>query len=202
LRELASFLKEHERKNISDLNTAIRATRFQEAETIGRHSSTITLDHVRDLLAQVARIADSLGARGEANDLRQLGDVLVEEAAASLTEAVTKIRSRLAQAPARRRRQANPAVRTQRQPQRPTVSADEYVHMLECATDIHPLLEEFRDRAFKKVELDKIAHRFAKGPEKYRRKADAIEDIKDRFLQRKRSANEIDFLDRKKVTPW
>jgi hypothetical protein len=35
LQELAAFLEEHERKNVSDLAAAIRASRLQKAESIG-----------------------------------------------------------------------------------------------------------------------------------------------------------------------
>jgi hypothetical protein len=163
----------------------------------------MNLRQLQNLLIRIARLADSVGGRGQAGDLRVLAEVLAEERVSSVTEAVVQIRSRLARSG--RGRQADSPTRRRQQSGRPTISVDEYVRKLECAredADIYPLLEAFRDKAFKKAELDKIAHRYAKGPVKYKRKADAIDDIEGRFFQRRRSANEIDFLERKKVTPW
>jgi len=152
------------------------------------------LNQLRDLLARISRIVDSSGGKRQAGDLRALADVLAEERAPSVEEAINQIRVRLAHPPRKRP-----------QPKRPTLSVDEYVHKLEDAkdeADIYKLLQEFRDKAFKKAELDKIAHRFAKGPARYKSKGEAIVDIEGRFFQRKRTANEIKFLERKKVTPW
>jgi hypothetical protein len=64
------------------------------------------------------------------------------------------------------------------------------------------MLRTFRSKKFKKAMLDQIAHRFAKGPLRYKTKEAAIKDIEQRASQRKRAANELDYLERKKVTPW
>jgi hypothetical protein len=171
---------------------------------INPSSMTTSPRQLRELLLRIARVAESFGAKGQAQavDLRALAEVLGEEPASSVSEAFLQIRSRLAHFG--KRRSSSPARGTKKS-KRSTLPVEEYVRQLESAreeSEIHPLLQAFRDRSFKKDELDKIAHRFAKGPEKYKTKAEAIEDIEERFFERRRSSNEIDFLEKKKVTPW
>ena len=73
---------------------------------------------------------------------------------------------------------------------------------LKGETSLKEFIREFEARAFKKADLDKIAHRFAKGPSKYKSKADAIRDIEQRFRQSARARGELEYLEKKKVTPW
>ena len=208
IQQLAVFLKEHERKNVSDTVASIRTSRLQVEEAIGSPCPTaLGLREMRDLLACIAGIADSLGGKSQAGDFRALAEVLAEEPASSssIATAVVQIRTRLARVPTGRRRQSNSPARRKQQATPSAVSVDEYVRKLEAATevaDISSMFQEFRDRSFRKAKLEQIAHRFAKGPGKYKSKDDAIEDIEGRFHQRRRAANEIDFLERKKVTPW
>ena len=148
-----------------------------------------------ELLARIAEIFERSGAKRQADGVRALRDVLVEEIACSGEATIGVVRARLA---------------AHRQPKkgatsRSTLSIDEYVARLESLqgdASLRELIQEFEAKTFRKADLDRIAHRFAKGAQKYKSKFEAIKEIERRFLQRTRSAKELEYLERKKVTPW
>jgi hypothetical protein len=158
---------------------------------------TMDVNQLRKLLTRIAQIAERSGGKRQAEGLRALADVICEEGTTSAGDAINRIRARLAAPPASKKRP--PKL------QLPSPSIDDYVQQLQAVqgvSDLDDLVQGFRARSFKKAKLDEIAHQFAKGPKSYKNKEEAIRDIERRVSQRKRAANEIEYLERKKVTPW
>jgi|RhiMethySRZTD1v2_1073278.scaffolds.fasta_scaffold07116_16 hypothetical protein len=163
---------------------------------LGNGLDAMKVNKLPDLLARVAEILERSGAKRPAEGVRALGHVLAEEIANSGEEAIAVVRERLA---ARSRPKENG------KSERPRVSIEEYVARLDALqgeASLDVLVQEFLGKGFKKADVDKIAHRYAKGPAKYKSKMEAVKDIERRFLQRARAANELDYLEKKKVTPW
>jgi hypothetical protein len=147
------------------------------------------------LLGRIAEIFERSGAKRQADGIRALKDVLSEEIASSGDAALATVQSRLVAHSQSKKRSAR----------RPKIAVEEYVARLESLSsdaDLKELLREFETGAFKKADLDEIAHLYAKGPSRYKSKAEAIRDIERRFVQRARAANELEYLEKHKVTPW
>lgn len=148
------------------------------------------------LLARIAEIFERSGAKRQADGIRILKDVLGEEIASSGDAALANMQNRLRSLSQAKRKGPG---------RRPSVFVEDYVARLESLTTgaaLDELVRELETAAFKKTDLDSIAHRYAKGPTRYKSKAEAIRDIERRFAQRARAANELEYLEKKKVTPW
>jgi hypothetical protein len=157
----------------------------------------MNLRKLPELLARITEIFERSGAKRHAQGLKALEQVLAEEIAQHGNEAFEAIRRRL-ETTHSRSKSSRPSSRSKR-------SVEEYVARLTSLpgeTGLEELIHEFEAASFKKVDLDRIAHCYAKGPSKYRSKADAIRDIRQRFIQSARARGELEYLDKKKVTPW
>jgi hypothetical protein len=156
----------------------------------------MSLKKLPELLARIAEIFERSGAKHQAAGVRELKDVLAEEIANFGEDAIVVVMDRLELYSRPKKRVPGDRARA---------SIEEYVARLESLAgeaSLRELVGEFQGKSFKKTDLDKIAQRYAKGPSKYRNKAEAIQDIERRFLQRARAKNELEYLERKKVTPW
>jgi|GEM_PF-3743728 len=158
----------------------------------------MTPSDLHDLLWRIADIFEHGGAKPQAREIRDLANALAEESAATADEAISAIRDRLTKA-------QKPRGPSSGRPAPVTISVDEVVRQLNAATNeaqFRPIFVILKSGGARKALVEKVAHRYAKGPEKYRTKADALKDIEKRFIERSRAASELKYLEDRKVTPW
>jgi hypothetical protein len=155
----------------------------------------MNLSRLPNLLARIAEIFERSGAKRQADNIRALQEVLAEEIEHSGDEALAVAQSRLAASARSKKKTSYDSV---------PATVHDYVNRLESLAVRADLdgLSEFKASAFKKSDLDRIAHLYAKGPSRYKTKTEAIRQIENRFFERARAKRELEYLEKNKVTPW
>jgi len=143
-----------------------------------------TLKKLREAITDIANIAEASGGKKAGSDVRLLNDMLAKDDNEPALSAIDELERDIAD-PAAPLRQS-------------------YIERLEAAgTDQDAFNQVFdtlkSDRQIKKDDLDKIAHAYVWGRERWPSKKSALEAIERRFIQSAYNESKMRIVDRTRV---